>query len=227
MEIEVINDAKVYINRVICNNNSISWSYEEDKKIDYFLIIKSPFGEEFNINDNVILSALSRIEDFSNGQTYDINEKRISILFFKNQRLLGYKYSKKPARYSVFACNYENNTLKIFANNYKSEYYDIYDTLSFNFKKVEKVKKGFFSKILSRILSRNEDDREYVRISLENEVPMEYKDGDLSYGFDKFKYDYPITRKMLKNGFIVPLYNNQIPIIKSISTGFNGEIEGK
>lgn len=222
MNVEVIkNDAAHIIHKVMCNDNLVSWSSSGDEA--YFLIVRSEYGKEFDLEEKAI-NYLRNVNSVAIGEDIDVLDN-LSLFVFKRQLLLGYKCNYRPARYSVFVCNYiqEDNKLIIYINESASTYCDVSEELKLVMESVNNTSSsgGFFSRLFS---GKSNNARSYVRLTLDGDNPVGYTDGALYYTYPDYKYEYPITKKMLKNGFYAPLYNNTQPVIKSSSKGYIGRI---
>ena len=218
MRTEIIkNSNEHYIVSINCTKNFLNWSANADES--YYLIVRSEFGKDFNIDDGFI-HILNDNQQIVNGEVIDVTDST-SVMLFNKQVLLGYKCKNLPARYSIYVCDYiqEEQKLIIYIDD-KPSFCDVPYLIEFRLEKQEEPKKKrlFFKK------SKKQDDRTFIRILLKSENPVGYIDGALYYAFPNLKYKYPITKGMLKNGFIVPLYNDAFPMINSNSMGFEGKL---
>lgn len=220
MQTEIIrNDTIHTVNKLECTDNLLKWSSPAEES--YYLIVRSPFGKEINF-EKQINEPLKKIQNISSGEIIELPGS-IAVFIYRQQFILGYTCTVRPARYSIYVCNFlpNENKLTVYMNNDESLFCDISDCLLFQFERIESEKKGFWSKHLKK----DKEERLCVKVSLKQSSPPGYQDGSLYYTFEGCSYEYPITKQMLSQGFFVPLYNGENPIIKSYSKGFLGKIE--
>lgn len=220
MQTEIIRNDKTHrVNKLECTDNLLKWSSFSEES--YYLIVRSPFGKEINF-EKQINEPMKKIQNISTGEIINL-PGNIAVFVYRQQFILGYTCTVRPARYSIYVCSFQPNEDKIsvYLNDDENLYCDISDCLSFTIEKVETVQRGFISKILHGV----QEERPCVRVRLNQNCPSDYTDGALFYTFANCKYEYPITKQMLLQGFFVPLYNGEKPIIKSYSKGFVGKIE--
>jgi len=217
MNVQIINnDNTHFISQISCNDNLLSWFTNVDET--YFLIVRSEYGKTFD-PEGYLSEYLRNASNLPVGEVVDILDN-LSVFLFRKQMLLGYRCRFKPARYTVFVCEYSGDNLVIYTSESKVQHYDISDEVKLSMETIKPVSKGLFKKLLSG----NQQERKCVRISLAGDMPVGYTDGALFYTYVDCKYEYPITKEMLRNGFYVPLFNDTNPVIKSCFMGFEGKL---
>lgn len=220
MIIEYCKKTNKYVSNVMCNtNNVLSWDAgSEDVS---FIIIRTNYGKDLNLEESSIENILNKCTTSDFDSEIEISSD-LSVILYNRISLIGFKCPCIPARYYIFVCDFDNesNSLRIHVPDYSYSYVDVGDTISFSIQIEIQQKKGIFAK-----LKGNSSTRKYISVRLNGECPIGYKNGDLYYSFQNINYIYPITRLMMKNGFSVPLYDDESSFsIRSSANGYNALI---
>lgn len=210
MNVQAIKgDNEHYLLSVSCKDGLLTWKtnlYDEA----YVLIVKSDFGREL-MPERDFLDDLRKLSRFQEGKE-TVLSGGMTVFLYKRVNIIGYSCPQRPARYTLYICSYsgDDNSLTLYTDGlYKDVASQIRLRLS-----VKEVKYGHWW---------NPKKKTVVCITLSDGImPVGYIDGALYYSFAGMKYRYPITGKMLKNGFKVDSYNGMKPVVESNSMGFVG-----
>jgi hypothetical protein len=196
-----------FASNIVQNGELLKWDAQGNT---HHLIIRGHFGKSLQLteDDARTIEALGTQAVLS-GKEHRYQGTRHGTFQAKGF-VNNFALSTRPARYAVFACEFDeaSDTCIIYLPNEACQYQcDVFSDISIRLEK-EAVKKSLFGK---------RPEREYYVVHIPP-IPG-YEEGGLHYTFDGCRYRYPITKAMLGKAICIPAFGSKAPFIEGTSSG--------